>query len=238
MTSENDAGPPAEQAPEGPAAATSQSIWRPLLVPVVLIALLILGGTFTLIGAAILGVDSGVLGRMADSRFARGLITYLFATVTIGTAILLIVAALTAPVTKEEERRFERGKEVLSLLLGLFGTIVGFYFGSEMGTAGPETSQLELTAPLLGSTELTSGQKTTITAHVSGGTPPYRFALSLEEDAALDYSSAVGVDGWIVADIVAPADQGVKFFLVTLGVRDAAGQSATQTREVRVIAPP
>jgi hypothetical protein len=238
MTSENDAGPPAEQAPEGQAPVVPQSIWRPLLVPVVFIALLILGGTFTLIGAAILGVDSGVLSHMADSRFARGLITYLFATVTIGTAILLIVAALTSPVTKEEERRFERGKEVLSLLLGLFGTIVGFYFGSELGTAGPETSPLELTAPLLGSADLAPGQKTTITAHVSGGAPPYRFSTSLEKDAPLDYSSAVGADGWIVTDIAAPAGPGVKSFLVTLGVRDVAGRSATQTREVRVTAPP
>jgi len=236
MTNENDAGPPDELVPEGQAPEALQSIWRPLLVPVVLIALLILGGTFTLIGAAILGWDNGVLGRMADSRFARGLITYLFATVTIGTAILLIVAALTAPVTKQEERRFERGKEVLSLLLGLFGTIVGFYFGSELGKAGPETSPLELTAPLLGSTQLAPGQKTTITAHVNGGMPPYWLAVRLKKDAPLDYLSAVGADGWIVTDIVAPEDLGpdTKFFSVTLGVRDATGQSVAQTTEVRL----
>ena len=28
------------------------------------------------------------------------------------------------------KERFDRGKEVLSLLIGIFGTIIGFYFGS------------------------------------------------------------------------------------------------------------
>jgi hypothetical protein len=94
---------------------------------------------------------------------------------------------------------------------------------------------LQLTSPLLlSSAELAPGQKTTITAHVSGGTPPYQFGTSLEKDAPLEYSSAVAADGWIAVEIAAPASPGVKSFLVTLGVRDAAGQSTAQSREVRV----
>src|SRR5262245_5645685 len=100
---------------------------NPLLNPVFLIALAILGGTFVLIGAAILGKDSGVLARMSDSTFARGLITYLFTVVTVGTSVVLVVYSLTAAVAPED-RQFDRGKDVLSLLLGVFGTIVGFYF--------------------------------------------------------------------------------------------------------------
>jgi hypothetical protein len=231
MTSENDARPPTDKEPAEP-----RAVRVALLDPVVVIAIMILAGTFALIGAAMLGKDSGVLARMADSRFARGLITYLFAVVTIGTAVVLVVSALTSPATKEEKERFERGREVLSLLLGVFGTIVGFYFGSELGSpTAPATSTLQLTSPLLlSSAELAPGQKTTITAHVSGGTPPYQFGTSLEKDAPLEYSSAVAADGWIAVEIAAPASPGVKSFLVTLGVRDAAGQSTAQSREVRV----
>lgn len=236
MASDNDASSPADRTQKAEVPAIPSSLWRPPS-PVVVIALMILSGTFFLIGAAIFGKDSGVLARMAESSFARGLITYLFAVVTIGTAVVLVVAALTSPTITENDGRFQRGKEVLSLLLGIFGTIVGFYFGSELSSAGPKTSTLELTAPLLGSAELAPGQKTTITAHVSGGTPPYRFGTSLGKDAPLEYHSAVGADGWIVADIVSPTDQGGESFLVILGVRDAAGQTVTQSREVRVTAP-
>jgi hypothetical protein len=43
-----------------------------LFHPVVFIALLILFGVFALIGAAIVGLDSGVLRGIAEARFARG----------------------------------------------------------------------------------------------------------------------------------------------------------------------
>src|SRR5262245_23989488 len=109
----------------------SSSLLASVLNPVVLIALLILAGTFVLILCAILGIDSGVLARMADATFARGLITYLFTVVTVGTSVVLIVYSLTTT-PPAEDRQFDRGKDVLSLLLGVFGTIVGFYFGSEL----------------------------------------------------------------------------------------------------------
>src|SRR5215469_7491534 len=97
-----------------------------------IIALLILGSVIGMIAVAIFGWDRGrVLTQMSQIDFARGLITYLFAVVTIGTAVLLIVSALTSPADDTHNARFQRGKEILSLLLGVFGTVVGFYFGSE-----------------------------------------------------------------------------------------------------------
>ena len=79
------------------------------------------------------GWDKGVLQSMSRTDYARGLITYLFAVVTIGTAVVLVVSALTTSADDQHEKRFQRGKEILSLLLGVFGTIVGFYFGAEIG---------------------------------------------------------------------------------------------------------
>src|SRR5262245_49760326 len=96
-----------EPLPEGPANLTSHHSNQPLpgkptkiaigegvaslLNPIVVIALAILFGVFFLIGAAILGLDKGVLAKMSESAFARGLITYLFSVVTIGTAVVLVV---------------------------------------------------------------------------------------------------------------------------------------------------
>jgi len=58
----------------------------------VVIAMLLVGSVIALIAAAVLGLDRGVLQNMANPEYARGLITFLFAVVTIGSALLLIVA--------------------------------------------------------------------------------------------------------------------------------------------------
>ena len=106
--------------PQGKISETAGAI-KAYLNPVVLIAFGMVLAIVLLIGATTLGLDKGlVLTKMGQVEFARGLITYLFAVVTIGTAVVLVVSALTSDETPANERRFERGKEILSLLLGVF----------------------------------------------------------------------------------------------------------------------
>lgn len=64
-----------------------------------------------------------------STEAARSLITYLVAVITIVIALILTLMAFfsTLPDFKE---RFVMGKEVLTILIGVLGTIVGFYFGS------------------------------------------------------------------------------------------------------------
>jgi len=86
--------------------------------PVVGLTVLIVMSVVALIGAAVLGIDKGVLQNMGRRDYARGLITYLFAVVTIGAAAVLVLSALTSNGSTAEANRFENGKEILSLLLG------------------------------------------------------------------------------------------------------------------------
>ena len=65
---------------------------------------------------------------------ARILITFLVAVSTVAIAFLAI---LTAMVIREYKERFALAKEVLTLLVGILGTIVGFYFGTASKT-GPD----------------------------------------------------------------------------------------------------
>jgi len=68
-------------------------------------------------------------GGISNIDYARGLITLFFAVGTIAIALMLTISALFQ--TGEEAKdRFDRGREILGLLIGIFGTIVGFYFGS------------------------------------------------------------------------------------------------------------
>ena len=67
---------------------------------------------------------------------ARVLITFLVAVATVAIAFLAI---LTAMILREYKERFALAKEVLTILVGILGTIVGFYFGTA-GNPKPNTT--------------------------------------------------------------------------------------------------
>lgn len=71
--------------------------------------------------------------NVSKTDHARGFITVLFGVGTIAIAVIVTLSGvfLTGDGSKD---RFDRGKEVLSLILGIFGTIVGFYYGTSVTT--------------------------------------------------------------------------------------------------------
>ncbi len=75
--------------------------------------------------------NSSTLGDIGKgySNEARGLITTLFAIMTVTLALILILSVLFSS-SPDYEKRFVLGKEVLTIFIGILGTIVGFYFGS------------------------------------------------------------------------------------------------------------
>lgn len=204
-----------------PDVAAWRSAFVRLMNPTVIIALLILGGVSLALVKEIIG-QQGMLGRMRDSEYARGLITYLYAVVTIGTAVVLVVSALLG----DEKGRQDDGRQILALLLGVFGTIVGFYFGTSGKQDRVAAAELSLTPPLLSGA---AGQPIHATAAVSGGVPPYQFAVGLGPTPTLDYNSPVPPDGWIVADVPVPSGT-PQPQLVTVGVKDAAGTIRTAAK--------
>jgi hypothetical protein len=201
-----------------------------LLRPVPFIALLILFGVLMLLGAAVTGFDKGeVLLSMRRAAFARGLITYLFALVTIGTAVCLVVSALIGG--ENIEKRFEQGKDILGLLLGVFGTIVGFYFGSELAQSGAaERGELAVTTPLVSPAMATSGQTLAVTTAVRGGIPPYRFGLGVGDEKPVAVET-VRSDGWAIGSLQVPSstEQSV---MITVMVIDAEGETVLATARV------
>jgi len=138
-----------------------------LLNPVVFIPIILIFSIFFLIGMAIMGWDKGaVLVRMGHRRFARGLITYLFAVTTIGTVVVVLVGGLLGDAVIADAA-WQRGKEVLSLLMGVFGTIVGYYFGSEAAKTASQVG-LSLTSMRLGTESAAAGESVSLTAAVVG----------------------------------------------------------------------
>lgn len=205
------------------------------LNPIVAIAFGMLLAIVLLIGATTLGLDKGlVLTKMGQVEFARGLITYLFAVVTIGTAVVLVVSALTSDESPANERRFERGKEILSLLLGVFGTIVGFYFGSEVAAKGQSGETIVNVAPLrLSSGSVASGADFTLTTYVSGGKAPYKYGVGFDKDE-IKTETPVDPTGWITKTLPAPKVTADRAALVRVVVEDADGHSTESTLPLAV----
>jgi len=87
-------------------------------------------------------VSSSFLTLLGKPDGARGLITFLFAFATI--AVVLISAIATFWINIEEvEKRGALAKEIITVLIGVMGTILGFYFGSlsqENQQADPQES--------------------------------------------------------------------------------------------------
>ena len=90
------------------------------------------------------------------TEFNRGFITVLFSAGAIAIAVLLAITAIQSDAPNFRER-FDKGKEVLTVLIGIFGTIMGFYFGTAVNpiaepvklalTATPEAFDLTKEAP-------------------------------------------------------------------------------------------
>lgn len=230
MTNGNDQLPPK--------AAETVSAIKAYFNPIVAIAFAMLMAIVLLIGATTLGLDKGlVLAHMGQVEFARGLITYLFAVVTIGTAVVLVVSALTADETPANERRFERGKEILSLLLGVFGTIVGFYFGSAVAK-GQGTETIVNVAPLrLSAATASSGADITLTTYVSGGKAPYKYGVGFNKDE-IKPETPVDPNGWIIKTMKARTVSTDSNDLVRVMVEDADGHSTEVSGPLSVKAGP
>lgn len=219
------------------------SEWRGVYQnPVVLLAVVIIMSIIALIGAAVVGWDRGnVLLSMGRSDFARGLITYLFAIVTICIAVALMLSAVvsTAEESEATEKRFQRGKEILSLLLGVFGTIVGFYFGSDASNV----NRPELQPPQLSTLDVTpspfsianSGGKVTVRAVVKGGMPPYRYGLSRSASDSPTLEHAAGDGGWIIRDVELKDVKEGQPATIRIVVQDAAKRGTEQATAVQVV---
>ena len=207
--------------------------FKAFLNPVVALAGVIVLSVLFLILCAMFGWDRGVLQNMSKTEYARGLITYLFAVVTIGTAVVLVVSALTSRADDQHKAQFERGKEVLSLLLGVFGTIVGFYFGAEVAKGAEES--LRIIPIHLSSDTVAPNAKIKLTTVVSGGQPPYQFGVGLDQAPAA-ITGHVGEGGWIETDVTAPSltDNKEKTIELELRVSDANGHVGQQSTKVTI----
>lgn len=97
----------------------------------------IMWGSIALAGGGLLvaaflavGIFFGdLLVLLADPSVARGLVTFLFAFATISVFVIASIAIFWSNI-EEVEKRAGLAKELIAIMIGVLGTVLGFYFGS------------------------------------------------------------------------------------------------------------
>ena len=125
--------------------------------------------------AAIVLYMLGLEGDISSVRATRPILVFTLIVAMLGFGGLLIVRALYGAEEEEHlDRRFRLAREVFLVYAGIFGTIIGFYFGAadEAEVAAPPAVALAV-------------NERTMTAQVTGGSVPFVAYLS-REDPELD----------------------------------------------------
>jgi hypothetical protein len=180
--------------------------------------------------------DQTFLGKLAKPEVARGLITFLIAITTVGIAIILAISTLVLSEGDAGDKRFDRGKQVLTTLIGVLGTIVGFYFGSanESAQQKPQTEQSQTAATKITTTSLPEGAVNkpypqTVMQAV-GLTPPLKWTVAPPLPAELTLDAATGTIG---GTPTAPAPKTSHKFTVTDSAVPTVSSTAVLNLEIK-----
>lgn len=200
-------------------------------IPTALFALL----GFVVLGLIVYGItekDQKFLTNLANKEVARGLITFLVALATVGIAIILAISTLVLTEGDAGDKRFDRGKQVLSVLIGVLGTIVGFYFGADTNSVKQiaPTAQTQPSTQKITTTTLPDGAANkaypSTTIEAVGLTAPLTWSVdpALPGGLALDTKSGI-----ISGTPTAPMPKKSFKFAVT----DSAVPSVTSTVDLK-----
>ena len=133
---------------------------------------LLIGGLIFVVYQFINNPDS--LATLGDPDIARGLITFVVTIGTIGIAFTLIggIFIVSSEGLKE---RFDAGGQILTALIAVLGTIVGFYYGTTVRNGVLPT----LTPPSISPSEIEAGGSFDLGAMISGGKPPFEYLVTV-----------------------------------------------------------
>lgn len=166
-----------------------------------------------------LGFRGETVKLLAELSYARGLITFIFAVGTVGIAVILTIAVIMGN-EPDAGKRFERAKEILVILIGVFGTIVGFYFGTADSNSPPQP--LEITTPLL--PEIApENEEIEIIAYISTGSPPFAYQIRFDSKELSPIAKQDVNERWIRSKLRLPEVDSTVAVRVTIEAEDEEG---------------
>lgn len=137
------------------------------------------------------GLNNGNLD-LSNKEAARGMITFVVSVVTVAIGLFLVVGAAFMSGSKDLEKRFAFGKDVFTVLIGVLGTVMGFYYGqTATGAAANANNQsqtaqtLQISAPRADPATPRINTDFTVTADISGGEGPFTYTVTFDNANAI-----------------------------------------------------
>ncbi len=161
---------------------------------------------------------------------------FAFSTILI---VVLIAIALFWMEKPEVEDRFNRAKELLTIIIGILGTILGFYYGSLTGGESRlNIANVELSKPVAN-----AGDTVQISATILGGVAPYTYEIQFVDRTGvtqdidkMTIKSKKSDSGAITEPVQIHAVSKATALIFTLVAGDAKGAQA-RTSGVIVVEP-
>jgi hypothetical protein len=176
---------------------------------------------------ALYHAGGGFLVSLQNLEIARGLITFLVVFTTVVIAIILVFYIATSTLQGQDVKdRFGFGKEILTALIGILGTILGFYFGQSTSTS----TALQVAPAYVSNANPKRGESLVLYSFVSGGKPPYTYSISFKPDIIPSVPERLSAQGVIQEEIKipdsVPKDKDTEFTFQII-TKDGAGKSVT-----------
>lgn len=159
---------------------------------------------------------------------SRSMLAVIFSVGTITTAFCLMLGAFLSAGSETVKERFALANQVLTPLIGIMGTILGFYFGTvnDNKTAEP----LAIVDVMVAKNTVMPGESLPLTAIVSGGQGPWEFSLTFANNALPPIRRKEASQNFRES-IAIPAGQKGQLG-VTVEVTDSTGATAKLERKV------
>ncbi|WP_026603635.1 hypothetical protein [Methylomonas sp. 11b] len=174
------------------------------------------------------------LDKIQNIDVARGLITTTISIVSVAMAMVLVLYPITGS-DKENlslKDRFMLSKEVLTMFVGILGTIVGFHYGSDHGSTG-SVSETFIVSP----NEVQAGSPVTLVSVLTHGTPPYTYEVSSEPNG-IEKKGEI-LDNVINLQVNAPADiKADTAYKITLTAKDSNDTEIAKLKRLVMVKKP
>jgi hypothetical protein len=170
--------------------------------------------------------NSDFYSSLSRTEQGRGLITFVFALTATAVILLVSIAIFFYGNTKDLTDRIGHAKDILTVVIGVLGTIMGFYFGSAVD------GRINIANITLRPPEAVD-KPGKLQARILGGSSPYQYTITFEgvELPAISKSSPNGV-------VDEPIDfsklAGKTTVTITLAVTDSRGIQGHAVNAVQV----
>jgi hypothetical protein len=167
--------------------------------------------------------SSDFYSSLALTEQGRGLITFLFALTATAIILMHSIAIFSFKDSKDLEGRIGPAKDVLTVVIGVLGTIIGFYFGSSVDSR-MNISNISINPSVLTKTT----PKVDLHARINGGVGPFQYTIHYGDTSVSDVSQVSHIRKELnISKEISQPD--VKSLNITLAVTDSRGNQAHST---------